>query len=45
VYGTPFSLSDDPAALANPANRAEVFSWKLSKTVDPFGNTIQYEYE
>ncbi len=45
VYGTPFTLPDDPAAIANPENRAEVFSWQLTKTVDPFGNTIQYEYE
>jgi hypothetical protein len=45
VYGTPFTLPDDPAATANPENRAEVFSWNLTKTVDPFGNTIQYEYE
>src|SRR4029450_12410289 len=45
LYGTPFSLPDDSAAIANPANRAEGFSWKLSKTVDTFGNTIQYEYE
>ncbi len=45
VYGTPFSIPADPAAIANPENRAEVFSWKLTKTVDPFGNAIQYEYE
>ena len=45
VYGTPFTSPDDPAAIANPENRAEVFSWNLTKTVDPFGNTIQYEYE
>ena len=45
VYGTPFTWPDDPAATANPENRAEVFSWNLTKTVDPFGNTMQYEYE
>ena len=45
VYGTPLALLDDPAATANPENRAEIFSWKLTKTVDPFGNTIHYEYE
>ena len=45
VYGTPFTWPDDPAAIANPENRAEVFSWHLTKTVDPFGNTVQYEYE
>jgi hypothetical protein len=40
VYGTPLTSPDDPAAIANPENRAEVFSWHLTKTVDPFGNTI-----
>jgi len=45
VYGTPLALLDDPAATANPENRAEIFSWKLTKTVDPFGNAIHYEYE
>jgi RHS repeat-associated protein len=45
VYGTPFTRSDDPATVANPEKRADVFCWKLTKTVDPFGNTIQYEYE
>jgi RHS repeat-associated protein len=45
TYGTPLARGVDPAAIANPENRAEVFSWKLTKTVDPFGNTIQYEYE
>jgi hypothetical protein len=45
VYGTPFTLPDDPAAIADLENRAKVFSWNLTKTVDPFGNTIQYEYE
>ena len=45
VYGTPSTLANDPAAIANPENRNEVFSWKLTKTLDPFGNTIEYEYE
>src|SRR4051794_7895421 len=45
LYGTPFTLPADPAATANPENRAEIFSWNLTKTVDPFGNTIEYEYE
>ena len=45
VYGTPFTSPEDPAATANPEDRAEVFSWNLTKTVDPFGNTIHYEYE
>jgi hypothetical protein len=38
VYGTPATQPDDPAAIANPEHRAEVFSWHLTKTVDPFDN-------
>src|SRR5262245_61065674 len=45
VYGTPFALLNDPAVIANPENRAEIFNWKLTRTTDLFGNTIQYEYE
>jgi RHS repeat-associated protein len=45
VYGTPGASPDDPAVIANPENRAEIFNWKLTRTTDPFGNTIQYEYE
>lgn len=45
LYGTPSALPDDPAVIANPENRAEIFDWKLTKTIDPFGNAILYEYE
>ncbi len=45
VYGTPGASPDDPAVIANPENRAEIFNWKLTRTTDPFDNTIQYEYE
>lgn len=45
TYGTPNTTSDAPAAIANPENRADLFSWKLTKTSDPFGNNIEYEYE
>ena len=45
TYGTPLARPDDPATTANPEDRAEVFSWGLTETVDPFGNTIRYEYE
>jgi RHS repeat-associated protein len=44
LYGTPGSVGQDPAALADPANRARVFEWRLSETTDPFGNRIEYEY-
>ena len=30
--------------VADPANRARVFDWRLSQTTDPFGNRIEYEY-
>jgi RHS repeat-associated protein len=44
-YGTPGRGSDDPAAIADPLNRSRVFAWKLTRTVDPFGNCIEYEYQ
>jgi len=43
-YGTPGAAPDDPAVIANPAHRANVFAWNLSRTVDPFGNRIEYTY-
>jgi hypothetical protein len=45
VYGTPHSLLNDPAVIANPENRSEIFNWKLTETRDPFGNRIRYDYE
>ena len=45
VYGTPRSFLNDPAAIANPENRSEIFNWKLTETRDPFGNRIHYDYE
>ena len=44
-YGTPASLGTDPAAIAEPSNRKKIFAWKLTRTEDPFGNQIEYEYE
>ena len=44
-YGTPGLGANDPAVLANPELRQSVFSWHLTKTEDPFGNVILYEYE
>lgn len=47
-YGTPgasTSLSNqDPAVVADPENRSNIFSWALTKTEDPFGNVILYGY-
>ena len=45
VYGTPRSIQNDPAVIANPENRSQIFNWKLTETEDPFGNTIRYDYE
>jgi RHS repeat-associated protein len=37
----------DPAAIRDPdpLKAHHVFSWKLTRTEDPFGNRIEYEYE
>jgi YD repeat-containing protein len=45
VYGKAGARGDDPAAVADPANRSRVFAWKLSRSTDPFGNRIDYVYE
>ncbi len=45
IYGTKDAWPNDPAVIANPENNTEIFSWKLTKTEDPFGNKILYEYE
>jgi Salmonella virulence plasmid 65kDa B protein len=45
VYGTPASLPNDPAVIANPEERNQIFQWNLTETKDPFENTIRYEYE
>lgn len=35
----------DPAVVADPGNRAKIFAWNLSLTLDPFGNRIEYHYD
>jgi hypothetical protein len=50
TYGTPAiiptSVADDHrAVVADPDDRRHVFVWRLTKTCDPFGNCIVYEYE
>jgi RHS repeat-associated protein len=48
VYGTPGRAGSDPATIARPgpaAGSRDVFSWSLTSTTDPFGNTIVYEYD
>ena len=44
-YGIPGVAGSDPAVVADPGNPSKVFAWKLTRTVDPFGNVIEYEYE
>lgn len=44
LYGTPASAGNDPAVVADPRERSNVFSWHLSRTTDPFGNRIAYHY-
>ena len=34
VYGTPRSIQNDPAVIANPENRNQIFNWKLTETRD-----------
>jgi RHS repeat-associated protein len=45
LYGTPNRFLNDPAVIANPDNRSEIFNWKLIETRDPFGNRILYDYD
>jgi hypothetical protein len=51
-YGTPGAAGADTAAVAAPtsgadptAERRRVFAWRLTSTIDPFGNRIEYRYE
>jgi hypothetical protein len=44
-YGTKASFGTDSATIADPSNRTKVFAWKLTRTEDPFGNRIEYEYD
>jgi RHS repeat-associated protein len=44
LYGSPLTAGGDPAVVADPAIHAKIFCWKLSKTTDPFGNRIEYQY-
>ncbi|MCQ3976647.1 MAG: hypothetical protein DPW09_24710 [Anaerolineae bacterium] len=52
-YGTPGSIPNDPATIAAPNDRTnatsddrtKIFAWKLTRTEDPFGNRIEYNYE
>jgi hypothetical protein len=44
-YGTSEAAGTDPGVVAHPTDRRRVFAWKLTRTLDPFGNRIDYAYE
>ncbi len=44
-YGTEAARENDPAVVVDPDNPRHVFTWNLTRTEDPFGNRIVYEYE
>jgi RHS repeat-associated protein len=44
-YGTSATAGADPAVIADPADRRKAFAWQLTRTIDTFGNRIDYIYE
>ncbi|SOD22642.1 SpvB/TcaC N-terminal domain-containing protein [Nitrosomonas ureae] len=46
-YGTADKRGIDAAVIADPESddQSKIFAWKLTRTTDPFGNRIEYEYE
>ncbi|MDT4331860.1 SpvB/TcaC N-terminal domain-containing protein [Methylomonas sp. MED-D] len=44
-YGSAATAAPELATIADPNDRQRIFAWKLSQTVDPFGNRIDYVYE
>jgi len=46
IYGKPAAAGLEPAIIANPdpIQRTKIFAWKLTQTVDTFGNKVIYEY-
>ncbi|HEX6044699.1 MAG TPA: SpvB/TcaC N-terminal domain-containing protein, partial [Pyrinomonadaceae bacterium] len=43
IYGTKDAASG-PATIVDPEHTDNIFAWKLSQTVDTFGNVIEYRY-
>jgi RHS repeat-associated protein len=37
--------ASDPAVIARPGRAADIFEWRLTLTLDPFGNRIEYLYD
>jgi RHS repeat-associated protein len=46
-YGLTEKRGQDPAVVADPSGgqQSRIYSWRLTSTIDPFGNRIEYEYE
>lgn len=46
LYGSKGASRKDPAVIADPTDavQSRVFAWKLTRTIDPFGNEIRYVY-
>ena len=44
-YGHPGARGADSATVRAPDDPLRVFSWSLTRTTDPFGNRIDYQYE
>ena len=44
IYGKPANAGLEPAIIADPLDRTKIFAWKLTQTIDTFGNKIIYEY-
>lgn len=40
-----YALVDDTATTADPRDRRNIYAWHLTRTEDPFGNRIVYEYD
>jgi RHS repeat-associated protein len=43
-YGNPAETVNHSCVIANPGQRKSIFSWRLYKTTDAFGNHIIYRY-
>ena len=41
----PVAPVGDPAVTSRPDRAADIFEWRLTLTLDPFGNRIEYLYD
>jgi RHS repeat-associated protein len=44
-YGSALPATGEPALTRDPDDPRRVFGWALTRTADPFGNLIVYDYE